>query len=289
MDKWGHYSDTVVVLLKPVYEQWLNRRLMSPHFFGNDNQTIGDLSVTYYSGMTRLFDSMTYCLQPNTPSIHSTNKYTTAATNPATGQDWTKPFYFTMDLGISADISRFWIAPSTHSRDDRFWEFSNGSIYDFELWGTQTDFGEGSPDYIPADNPYWTNEQWKQDTRWRHMGRYYNKRPNVPGDTPGNYTTEPPNNYGSNQTDRLNWDAAWTESRRTREMGHGVRYLADGSGPFDNNEFYFPDAGMHFAITTVAVGPVRYVRWQINETWEQQPFVTMSELWYWGGIDSENK
>jgi hypothetical protein len=294
MDKWGHYSDTIRVWLKPVREQWLNRRLMKEYYIGNDIRTILEPNPNhmygYYSPMAKLFDSLTYCLQPNTPSVPSSNKFMTGATTEA-GAEVTKPFYFTMDLGVAADISRFWIGLPSHSDLDRFYEFSDGSIYDFELWGTQTDFGEGSPDYVPADDPYWTNELWKEDRRWRHMGRYFNKRPSQQSDTPGNYTTEPPNRNqaaGEAAGNRLSWDADWTADHNVRSNGNGVRYLADGSGPVRNNGFYSPDASVHFAITTAAVGAVRYVRWQINEVWEQLPVVKMSELWYWGGIIENN-
>jgi hypothetical protein len=291
MDKWGHYSDTIYATLKPVDEQWLNRRNMKPYYIGDDNQTALDANptATYFSGMLRLFDSMTYCLQPYTYSIHSTNVYETHETNPATGEAWLKPFCFTMDLGTTADISRFWMSPGTHSRDDRFWEYSHGSPYDFELWGTETDFGASSVDYIPAEDPYWTNALWKLDKRWKFMGRYLNKRHNVPGDTPGNYTTPPPEEVpvrggGS----KIGEDPAWDESKQVRGNGNGYRYLSDGSGPVRNNGFYTPDAGWHYAITEAAVGPVRYVRWQINETWEQSSRVRFSELWYWGGILEDN-
>jgi hypothetical protein len=301
MDKWGHYSDTLFVTLKPAYEQWLNRRLMKAYYIGDDNRTVdnSDPANTYYTGMDRLFDSMTYCLQPNTYSIHSTNVFMTsnflnpeaAASGAATSEDratWTKPFYFTIDLGVEADVSRFWIGLPSHSQNDRFWEYSHGSIYDFELWGTRTDFGEGSPDYIPAEDPYWTTGQWMFDLRWRYMGQYYNRRPNVPGDSPGSYSSAIPEETGERGGgNKLGEDPAWDESKRTREMGYGVRYLADGSGPVQNDEFYFPDASVHFAITEAAVGAVRYVRWKVNETWEQTPYVRMSELWYWGGIISK--
>jgi hypothetical protein len=293
MDKWGHYSDTLFARLRPMTEKWLNRRQMKAHYMGNDNQTLDtpdpNHPLGYYSPMSKLFDSLAYCFQPNNNSLASSNHYRTGATNPATGEDWLKPFYFTMDLGVVSDISRFWIAPKTHSDNDRFYEFSNGSIYDFELWGTLTDFSDTmSLDFIPAEDPYWTSGQWKMDPRWRYMGRYLNKRPSNPGDTPGNYTTEYPTSATA-RADLLGVDAAWTADHNVRAMGNGVRYLSDGSGPFQNDEFFFPDAGMHFAITETGVGPVRYVRWQINEVWEQLPIVSFSELWYWGGVSSENE
>jgi hypothetical protein len=298
MDKWGHYSDTLYMELTPIYEQWLNRRNMKAYYIGDDNQTFAEYNpnhvLGYYSPMASLFDSLTYCLQPNTPSIHSGNYYMTHPYRDPVAADaagaiasdkveWTKPFYFTMDLGVIADVSRFWIGLPTHSRNDRFWEYSHGSPYDFELWGTLTDFGEDSDDYIPADDPYWTSGRWQMDPRWRYMGQYYNRRPNVPGDSPGNYTTAPPEELPV-AGNKIGEDPAWDVSKQTREMGYGVRYFADGSGPVQNDEFYFPDASVHFAITEAAVGPVRYVRWQINETWEQTPYVRFSELWYWGGI-----
>jgi hypothetical protein len=300
MDKWGHYSDTVFAMLKPVYERWLDRRLMKAYYIGDDNRELEEPNPNhrfgYYSFMGKLFDSIAYCLQP-TDNVASSNFFSTGqkitvdgveiqGINPATGQRWIMPFYFTMDLGIEADVSRFWIAPKTHSRNDRFWEYSNGAIYDFELWGTTTDFGENSLDYMKPDDPYWTDPNndpyWKTDPRWKHMGRYLNKRHNVPADTPGNLSSDPP--YDPSSTELLDRDPAWTESRRIREMGNGYRYLADGSGPVKNNGFYSPDAGWHFAINKPAVGPVRYIRWQINETWGQQTRVQFQELWYWGGI-----
>jgi hypothetical protein len=287
MDKWGHYSDTVTAWLKPMFEQWLNRRLMGPHLMGDDVRSVVESrpDQTYYSDMPRLFDSMAYCLQPSTASIHSTNVYQTNPIDPATGLPYMLPIYFTMDLGVEADISRFWIAPGTHSRNDRFWEYARG-IYDFELWGTLTDFAnEQSPDYVPPEDTYWSSGAWKLDSRWKTMGRYLNKRHNVTGDTPGNYSTEPPEEVNvTGGGNKLGEDPAWDESRRIRENGNGYRYLADGSGPVKNNGFYTPDAGWHYAITQTGVGPVRYVRWQINETWPQEPYVRFSELWYWGGI-----
>jgi hypothetical protein len=293
MDKWGHYSDTIYAWLKPMYEQWLDRRLMSAHYIGDDNRTLEEDNprhpLGYYFEMAKLFDSLANCFQPYTDAIACSNIFATKLTNPATGEPWTMPFYFTMDLGVTADVSRFWVTPATHSRLDRFWEFSHGALYDFELWGTQTDFGdENSRDFIPADDPYWTSGEWKLDSRWRYMGRYLNKRPSNPGDTPGNYTTEPPQEVPGVTSNLLGKDADWTADKNVKSMGNGVRYLNDGSGPVKNNDFYFPDAGIHFAITQVGVGPVRYVRWQINESWEQQPWVRFSELWYWGGVSSDN-
>jgi hypothetical protein len=292
MDKWGHYSDTLFAWLKPMTERLLDRRQMKAHYMGDDNRSLlgSDPGATYYSGMSKLFDSLAYCFQPYTDAIASTNYYATNNTNPATGENWMKPFYFTMDLGVESDVSRFWLSPGSHSRLDRFWEFSHGSLYDFELWGTLTDFSDTmSVDYIPAEDPYWSSGQWKTDTRWRYMGHYYNRRPSNPGDTPGNYSTDPPQEVPGVTQNLLDVDKAWTADKDVRGMGGGVRYLNDGSGPVDNAGFYFPDAGMHFALTRTGVGPVRYVRWQINEVWEQLPFAYVgSELWYWGGVNSEN-
>jgi hypothetical protein len=298
MDKWGHYSDTVFAMLKPVYEQWLNRRNMKAYYIGTDNPTLGVPQVNhplgYYSPMSKLFDSIAYCFQPYNNSYTSSNTFETGDVNPETGETYTKPFYFTMDLGVTADISRFWIALPSHSDLDRYYEFSNGSIYDFQLWGTETDFGENSRDYVPANDPYWSDSEaegtWKRDPRWKPMGRYYNKRPNVTGDTPGNYTTEPPARApGASASNKEGLEPDWDKDKRTRGMGNGVRYLADGSGPVKNDNFYFPDASVHFAITQAAVGPVRYVRWQINEVWQQLNHVRMTEVWYWGGIVEDNK
>jgi hypothetical protein len=289
MDKWGHYSDTVFKEMAPLDEQHLNRRVMKEYYIGDDVREVDGWEthpLGYWGIIAKLFDSTAYCLQP-TDNIASANYFATAGTNSVTNEPYLMPIHFTMDLGVTADVSRFWVAPKTHSRLDRFWEYSLAALYDFQLWGTTTDFGENSPDYIPANSTYWTEGEWMRDPRWKNMGRYLNKRHNATNDTPGNMTTEPPNNPGA----AANWldrDLAWTESRRIREMGNGYRYLADGSGPVKNNNFYFPDAGWHFAITEVGVGPVRYVRWQIHETWGQNNWVQFQELWYWGGVISEN-
>jgi hypothetical protein len=293
MDKWGHYSDTVDKTLQPMYEQWLNRKLMKEYYIGDDVRTLLEPNpghvYNYYSPMAKLFDSIVFCLNPSNTSNASSNHFMTGenivpnGAAAAIGDPVKKPFYFTMDLGVTADVSRFWIGLPTHSDLDRFYEYANASPYDFELWGTATDFGEGSIDYVEPDKPYWTTGKWKEDPRWRYMGRYYNKRPNVPDDTPGNYSTPHPVEQ-TPHIDRTNEDPAWGITKRTRELGYGVRYLPDGSGPVQNDEFYYPDASVHYAITEAAVGPVRYVRWQINEVWEQSNHVRMQELWYWGGI-----
>jgi hypothetical protein len=281
---------TVTQFGASLIEQWLNIRLMKEYYIGDDNRDLEapdpNHVLGYYSYMGKLFDSIAFCLQP-TEAVAAANYFATSGTNSATGEPYLMPIHFTMDLGVTAYVSRFWVAPKTHSRSDRYWEYSIAALYDFQLWGTTTDFGENSPDYIPANSTYWTEGEWMRDPRWKNMGRYLNKRHNVPNDTPGNLSSEPPNSNTTIQTTNLDKDPAWTESRRIRERGNGYRYLADGSGPVKNDGIYFPDAGWHFAITEAGVGPVRYVRWQIHETWGQDNWVQFQELWYWGGIISK--
>jgi hypothetical protein len=289
LDPWGHYSDTVFATLTPVFEQWLNRRIMTEHYIGNDNRTLMTPNPAdgYYSAISILFDSIGFCFNPGNNSYNSSKNFITNPTNPATGQNWTFPFCLTIDLGVAAEVSRFWMEPRTHSTYARFWEHFLGAPYEFEFWGTETDFAdEASADFIPGDDPYWANTgasgTWQRDSRWKFMGRYYNRRVSRPNDTPWNLTT--PGQQG-------NWagtqDPDWITDKNVREMGYGVRYNADGSGPIKNNNSLFPDAGYHFAVTEIAVGPVRYVRWKINSVWDIATFyVQAAELWFWGGIAS---
>jgi hypothetical protein len=293
IDPWGHYSETKYFTLAPVPEQWLNRRLMSEHYVGNDNRELMTPNPNdgYYSAISILFDSIGYCFNPGNNSYNSSKNFITGPNNPDTGLPWTFPFCITIDLGVTADVTRFWMEPRTHSTTSRFWEHFLGAPYEFEFWGTETDFADPtSANFIPKDDPYWSDSPyaigtWQQDPRWKFMGRYYNRRISRPNDTPWTLTTP---------GQQSNWvgtqDPDWIIDKNIKAMGNGVRYLADGSGPIDNNETFFPDAGYHFAITQIAVGPVRYVRWKTNSVWDiATTYLQAAELWFWGGIISETE
>jgi hypothetical protein len=44
------------------------------------------------------------------------------------------------------------------------------------------------------------------------------------------------------------------------------------------------DNPTNFYIQVLGVGPVRYVRWQFNQTWSNEAATFMHEAWFWGGI-----
>jgi hypothetical protein len=249
IDKWGHYSDTTVVTTAPVKETWLDRLNMKGRPMGNEGVlSNADRNNNYYSGPERLFDGMARSL--GTP----TNQLSASAFG-INSPDGTMPLYFTIDLGVVADVNRFWIEPRGHSTYGRYAFGQNGgaSPYNWDLWGTVVDFGDStSVDFRPADDPYWTREEWKKDPRWKYMGNYTHRRPS-------NYLATP-ENPGPRSGEYWDMDLRLT---------------------------YTPpsiDNPTNFYITELGVGPVRFIRWQCNKSWSNEPACFMHEAWFWGGI-----
>jgi hypothetical protein len=246
MDKWGNYSDTTSIVTTPVREEWLSRRRMKAHYMGNDIRMVTNYNPAdaYYSEMVVLFDSIAKCLGASNAQISGNCFITSGAES--------MPICFTMDLGVVADVSRFWFGPRTHTNTGRYWAFQVGSPYNWDLWGTEEDFELIYPD---PDDPYWTQDLWKQDPRWKYMGNYTHRRPSNIFGTPEN----PGGTVG---------DASWVADRAAAEAHPDVNYVTNHT------------------INVLGVGPVRYIRWQVNKTWGLINEVDLAELWYWGGIIS---
>jgi hypothetical protein len=256
IDKWGHMSDTTYLTASPVLETWLDRLKMSGHPVGDDMMRIAysnaDPNNTYYSGPERLFDSVAR-------SLGTTNGTQLSAWSFGINSvDGAMPITYTIDLGVVADLSRFWIEPRGHSTRGRY-AFGNrggASPYNWDLWGTTTDFGDStSVDFIPGDDPYWVRGYWKEDKRWKYMGNYTHRRPSDPTATPDN-----PGAYSGD---------AW-------ESDLNLTYAA----PSLTNP-------TNFLINELGVGAVRYVRFEFNRSWSNEPAIFFHELWCWGGIIEE--
>jgi hypothetical protein len=252
IDKWGHYSETVTASVAAAPEIWLDRTKMSGHPIGNDAPlSTPDPNNGYYSGASRLFDGIARSL--GTPA----NQLSASAFG-INSPDGTMPIYYTIDLGIEADISRFWIEPRGHSTYGRYAFGQNGgaSPYNWDLWGTTVDFGDStSVNFIPGDDPYWTREYWKADSRWVYMGNYTHRRPSNPD--------ADPDNPGERSGEAWNYDLSLTYAPPSKE---------------NPTNFYL----------NVFVGqPVRYVRWQFNRTWSNEAACLFHEAWFWGGLVSE--
>jgi hypothetical protein len=251
IDKWGHFSDTSYFNVAPAPEVWLDRKKMKGYPIGNDAPLANaDKSNNYYSGPERLFDSIARSLGRTGGLSESAFGINSA--------DGSMPIFYTIDLGVQADVSRFWIEPRGHNTRGRyaFGQRGGASPYNWDLWGTTTDFGDStSVNFIPGDDPYWTRNQWMQDPRWIYMGNYSHRRPSMPYATPANI----------GDTDFHSGDAWESDLRLT--------YAAPSI-----------DNPTNFYIQVLGVGPVRYVRWQFNQTWSNEAATFMHEAWFWGGI-----
>jgi hypothetical protein len=260
IDKWGHFSETVYSTVAAAPEVWLDRTKMKGYPIGNDAPlSTPDKTNNYYSGAERLFDGMARSL--NTPAGQLS-----ASAFGVYSPDGSMPIYYTIDIGVVADVSRFWIEPRGHSTRGRyaFGQRGGASPYNWDLWGTATDFGDSTAvDFIPGDAPYWTRDQWKRDPRWVYMGNYTHRRPSNPFATP-------------EKNDPFEGEA-W-------DFDLNMTYTA----PSKENP-------TNFYINVLGIQPVRYIRWQFNQSWSNEAAAMFHEAWFWGGIvetvpenDSEN-
>lgn len=132
-DKWGNVSDTIKQELTPLFEKLLDKSKHKRLILPMDNKT------QYNAGswsFPMMFDDV----------ISSGNGWHTSD-----GNEGKLPLYFTIDLGVTAKMSRF----KLWHRDGSDWVYKHYNIKEFEVWGAAT-YKEN------MDEEYWTNE-WKND------------------------------------------------------------------------------------------------------------------------------
>jgi hypothetical protein len=272
LDKWGHYSDTSYFNVAPVTEVWLNRRNMDGHPIGDDarldNPGTAGYNAAYYSGPSRLFDSVARALG-FTGGLSATG-FGIISEDFDANTVGTLPVYYTIDLGVEAIISRYWMPHRDHDTRGRYLYGSDVgsrrpcSPYHWKMWGTTTDFGDTlSANFRPKDDPYWKQNEWKQDSRWVYMGEYFSRRPLYPNASP-----QDPGPYSGD---------TWSSEQNM------VYASPSQSHPFT----YF--------ISEMGIDKVRYIRFEFIESWAASwapgsSLFYFHELWLWGGIvenDSE--
>jgi hypothetical protein len=154
-DRWGNVSGSIEGVFTPLYEKLLDRTKHVQESLPLDN-------LTTFSGstqMAKMFDG----LIPGDGNFYHTQEGIA---------DIVMPFYFTVNLGINAVLSRFKMYP----RYNNNWEYSLHNIKEFEIWGTD-EFRQQMPD------DYW-QEMWKSD--WKYLGKFICDKPsgnNTPGVT----------------------------------------------------------------------------------------------------------
>ncbi|MDR2026519.1 MAG: DUF5018 domain-containing protein [Prevotellaceae bacterium] len=246
----GSATNTYVAKAKIKVILWMDRKLMSGHPIGND--AIPSAS----NGADRLFDSIGRSLGVTNSTLRSTFF---SVSNP----DGSMPIYYTIDLGKEAVLNMFWIEPRGDDRatggspaGGRYAFGSNGgaSPYHWKLWGTTYDFAAPDSDHQAADDPYWTEGQWKSDPRWIDFGDYYYRRPSDPNATPENTSDE------TRTGDKWLYDMS-------------IIYLPPGI----NNQ-------MNFSLPEKT--PVQYVRWEFIQSWWPNPTTPetaafMHEAWFY--------
>lgn len=145
-DKWGNISGSVESIITPWYEKLLDRTKHVQEILPLDNLTTFSSSTQ----MNKMFDG----------SIPGDGNFYHTQEGIATIE---MPFYFTMNLGVDAVLSRFVMYP----RYNNNWEYSLHNVKEFEIWGTDT-YRQQMPD------EYW-DQAWKAD--WKHLGKFICDKP----------------------------------------------------------------------------------------------------------------
>lgn len=115
-DRWDNHSDTLVKVLKPYFEEELDKNKFNELFLDNDTKStwalsgLWNISTTQFSGW------------------HSANNAGV-------------PVWFTFDLGVKAKLSRF---RTWQVHDGR--EYSSGNIKQFQVWGSNDPNPDGTFD-----------------------------------------------------------------------------------------------------------------------------------------------
>ncbi|WP_295718951.1 DUF5000 domain-containing lipoprotein [Mucilaginibacter sp.] len=117
-DRWGNLSDTLIVNLKPLFEELLDRNKIKPIVLPTDAQ----LGPQYGGGVDKLFDGD---ITNNSGYYH-------------TGDDSKMPQQFTYDMGVQAKLSRL----SYFMRQGFFYTLHNPRVV--EIWGSNSPNPDGS-------------------------------------------------------------------------------------------------------------------------------------------------
>lgn len=143
-DKWGNISDTIKSIHTPYYETILDKSKHKRNNLPLDNTT--DLSSGWV--FSNMFDGVT-----GNNGWHTTENGTRM------------PLFFTIDLGVTAKLSRF-----------KLWgrqgyEYAHHNIKLFEIWGA-TNYKTGMME------EYWeTGSDWETDGSWELLGDFYTFKP----------------------------------------------------------------------------------------------------------------
>jgi hypothetical protein len=141
IDKWGHESEKKEAYLTPLYEKLLDKSKFKEAALPGDNVSTNanrPLPLTWDNNKSTFWHA---------EYINSPYEF---------------PMYFTIDLGVTAHLSRF-----------KYWNrinhyFDNFGLKTFEVWGAK----ECKPGMSDA---YWTGSEWKND--WEKLGDFELKRP----------------------------------------------------------------------------------------------------------------
>lgn len=152
IDRFGNTSDTIVVTAIPLYEKQLDKKKFK------DGHLLGD-NITSSNARTieNIWDGTLDII------------WHTSAT-----ASLTPPQYFTIDLGVNAQLSRMML----WNRQDGY-NFSQHNVRFFEVWGT-TELTHG------INDSYWTGNNWKDN--WVMLGDFEQIKPS--GLPPGQNTDE---------------------------------------------------------------------------------------------------
>ena len=154
-DKFGNFSDTCSFEITPLYEKMLDKKKFSNAHLQGDNYTTTPANPR---PIENIWDG------------NFTNLW---HTNASAG--FIPPQYFTIDLGVSAILSRMVL----FSRGENQYYYGQHNLRYFEVWGT-SDLGYETDDNI------WTTNAWQND--WVRLGDFEVVKPS--GEPAGVNTAE---------------------------------------------------------------------------------------------------
>lgn len=141
-DKFGNYSDTCVFSVKPLYEKLLDKTKFSNAHLNGDNNT--------YNGSDRQIENIWDGDMGFNDNRHIWHTDQTAG--------FTNPQYFTVDLGVEANLSRLVL----WNRSGQYY-YAQYNIRYFEVWGAK----ELSHNW---SDTYWSDGSWKNE--WTKLGDF---------------------------------------------------------------------------------------------------------------------